>query len=52
MPSHPMRHYVAKFAEGVYVLHAFEKRTWRTVKDDLDPARPRLLPNQRGRRKG
>ena len=27
MPSHPMRHYVAKLAEGVYVLHAFEKRT-------------------------
>jgi phage-related protein len=26
MPSHPMRHYVAKLAEGVYVLHAFEKR--------------------------
>jgi phage-related protein len=46
--------YVAKFAEAVYVLHAFEKRTRRTVKDDLDLARQRLrlLLTQRARRKG
>jgi phage-related protein len=46
--------YVAKFAEAVYILHAFEKRTRRTVKDDLDLARQRLrlLLNQRARRKG
>jgi phage-related protein len=46
--------YVAKFAEAVYVLHAFEKRTRRTSKDDLDLARHRLrlLINQRAHRKG
>jgi phage-related protein len=46
--------YVAKFAEAVYVLHAFEKRTRRTPKGDLDVARQRLrlLINQRARRKG
>jgi phage-related protein len=46
--------YVAKFAEAVYVLHAFEKRTRRTPNDDLDIARQRLslLIRQRVRRKG
>jgi phage-related protein len=46
--------YVAKFAEAVYVLHAFEKRTRRTPKDDVDLARRRLrlLLDQRARRKG
>ena len=46
--------YIGKFAEAVYVLHAFEKRTRRTGKDDLDLARQRLrlLLNQRARRKG
>jgi phage-related protein len=34
--------YVAKFAEGVYVLHAFEKRTRKTSRHDLDLARERL----------
>jgi phage-related protein len=31
--------YVAKFAEAVYVLHAFEKRTRKTSKHDLDVAK-------------
>ena len=31
--------YVAKFAEAVYVLHAFEKRTRKTPKHDVDLAR-------------
>ena len=46
--------YVAKFAEAVYILHAFEKQTRRTPKADLDLARQRLraLINQRARRKG
>jgi len=46
--------YIAKFAEAVYVLHAFEKRTRRTSQDDLDLARHRLrlLLHQRARRKG
>ena len=34
--------YIAKFAEGVYVLHAFEKKTSRTEKADMDLARSRL----------
>ena len=34
--------YLAKFDEGVYVLHAFEKKTRRTAKADLDVARRRL----------
>jgi phage-related protein len=46
--------YVAKFAEAVYVLHAFEKRTRRTPQKDLDLARQRFrsLINQRARAKG
>ena len=34
--------YIAKFAEGVYVLHVFEKRTRRTRPVDLAVARKRL----------
>jgi phage-related protein len=34
--------YVAKFEEGVYVLHAFEKKTQKTPKGDWDLARSRL----------
>lgn len=33
--------YVAHFAEGVYVLHAFEKRTQKTSRRDLELARTR-----------
>ena len=45
--------YVAKFAEAVYVLHAFEKRTRQTLNADLDLARRRLrrLVDQRAHRK-
>ena len=41
--------YVARFAEGVYVLHAFEKRTAKTSKRDLAVAKDRfrLLLSQR-----
>ena len=28
--------YVAKFAEAIYVLHAFEKKTQRASKQDVD----------------
>ena len=31
--------YVGKFTESVYVLHAFEKRTRKTPKRDLELAR-------------
>ena len=34
--------YIAKFSEGVYFLHAFEKRTRRTLKRDVELARDRL----------
>ena len=33
--------YVAKFAEAVYVLHGFEKKTRRTPKGDIDLAKKR-----------
>jgi phage-related protein len=41
--------YVATFAEAVYVLHAFEKRTRKTPKHDLQLAQDRLraLVNRR-----
>ena len=35
--------YVAKFGEVVYVLHAFQKKTQRTAKPDLDTAKRRYL---------
>jgi len=33
--------YVAKFAEAVYVLHCFQKKTQKTSKVDLDLAAKR-----------
>ncbi|MFZ4539970.1 type II toxin-antitoxin system RelE/ParE family toxin [Propionivibrio sp.] len=33
--------YVAKFAEAVYVLHAFQKKTQKTAKYDIDLAAKR-----------
>ena len=41
--------YVAKFSEAIYVLHAFEKKTQKTSKTDLDLAsnRYRQLVNER-----
>ena len=34
--------YIAKFSEGIYVLHAFQKRTRKTSKTDIDLAKQRL----------
>ena len=34
--------YVAKFAEGIYVLHVFEKRTRKTPKREVELARDRF----------
>ena len=34
--------YMAKFTEGVYVLHAFEKRTRKTSKRETDLAQERF----------
>lgn len=42
--------YLAKFAEAIYVLHAFEKKTKRTRKVDLDLARRRLRDLEQLRR--
>ena len=34
--------YVAKFAEAIYVLHAFEKRTGKTPTRDVELARKKI----------
>lgn len=34
--------YVAKHADAIYVLHAFQKKTQRTRKQDIDTARQAL----------
>jgi phage-related protein len=43
--------YVAKFAEAIYVLHAFEKRTRQTRQADIDLARKRLADIIQARRR-
>ena len=43
--------YVARFAEGIYVLHAFEKRTRKTAKSDIALARGRFRDLLERRRK-
>jgi len=43
--------YVAKFEEGVYVLHAFEKRTRQTAQRDIDLARERYREVLRDRQR-
>jgi phage-related protein len=41
--------YVAKFAEAVYVLHAFQKKTQATSQHNLDVARTRYAQMLRNR---
>jgi phage-related protein len=41
--------YVAKFAEAVYVLHAFEKRTRQTRPADIELVKQRLATVRRAR---
>ena len=43
--------YLAKFAEAVYVLHAFEKRTRQTRKSDIELARRNLAEVLRHRKR-
>ena len=43
--------YVAKFAEAVYVLHAFEKRTHQTPAVAIDLARTRYKQLQQARKR-
>jgi hypothetical protein len=42
--------YVAKFAESVYVLHAFEKKTQKTSQADIDLGRENLKELRKWRR--
>lgn len=42
--------YIAKFEEGVYILHAFEKRARKTPRRDIELARLRLREVIRQRR--
>jgi phage-related protein len=44
--------YVASFADGVYVLHAFEKRSQRTRRHDIELARTRYREIVRERKSG
>jgi len=44
--------YVAKFAEAVYVLHAFEKRSRKTATRDVELARQRFQTLAGQRRAG
>jgi len=41
--------YIAKFAEGIYVLHAFGKKTRKTSQSDIDLAKARLSEVKRQR---
>lgn len=41
--------YVAKFEEAVYVLHAFEKKTQKTAKRDIELAKSRFKELVRNR---
>lgn len=42
--------YLAKFAEAVYVLHAFEKKSRKTARPDVEVARRRYRDLMRERR--
>ena len=43
--------YVAKFAEAVYLLHAFQKKTQKTAPADIELARLRFRALMRERKK-
>jgi len=45
--------YIAKFREGIYVLHAFQKKTHKTPRGEIELARRRLrelLPLRQARK--
>jgi len=44
--------YIAKFAEAIYVLHVFQKKTRKTSPLDLAVAKVRLAGVRRTRRGG
>ena len=41
--------YIARFAEAVYVIHAFQKKTRSTAQRDIEIARERFRQLMRGR---
>lgn len=41
--------YVARFADGIYVLHAFRKKTQKTRQEDVETARRRYRQIQEQR---
>ncbi len=43
--------YIAKFEDGVYLLHAFSKKTQQTPKHDIDLAKHRLSAILEARKK-
>ena len=43
--------YIAKFADAIYVIHAFQKKTRKTAKHDIDLAKHRLTEMIRQRPK-
>ena len=42
--------YIAKYEEAIYVLHAFQKKTPKTPKRDIDIARTRFRELERERK--
>jgi phage-related protein len=44
--------YVAKFEEAIYVLHAFQKKTQKTARRDIEIGRQRYSAVQNRRRAG
>ncbi len=43
--------YVARFAEAIYVLHAFIKKTQHTARSDIEPTRIRFRQLMEARRR-
>jgi len=41
--------YIAKYEEAIYVLHAFQKKTQKTSKRDMDIAKTRFRELERER---
>ncbi|MEN8133674.1 MAG: type II toxin-antitoxin system RelE/ParE family toxin [Pseudomonadota bacterium] len=42
--------YIAKYEEGIYILHAFQKKTKKTPKRDIDIAKTRFRELERERK--
>ncbi len=42
--------YIAKYEEAIYILHAFQKKTQKTLKRDIDIAKTRFRELERERK--